>query len=193
MNWRILSIGFTFVLTLTTSPMLLADGEETGIAHRVAALEQQMTALMADQERVSPDPDLTGKTYCVISLGIGLQAEAGVSARVHVNPIQTMADFTSPTQLTVTEISNTYTWVNFPSYTMNEEDDSKLTEGTYTIVGSQLAVTLDDDEGSYTYYVTLTPDGQVFIGSLVGREVDEGVDKFAIYLQMGVQADSCDF
>jgi hypothetical protein len=64
MNWRILSIGFTFVLILTTSPLLLADGEETGIAHRVAALEQQMSTLIAELERVSPEADLTGKTYC---------------------------------------------------------------------------------------------------------------------------------
>ena len=64
MNWRIFFIGFTFVLTLTTSPLLLADGDETGIAHRVAALEQQMTTLMAEQERVSPDTDLRPDMEC---------------------------------------------------------------------------------------------------------------------------------
>jgi hypothetical protein len=46
MNWRILSIGLTSVLILTTSPLLLADGDETGIAHRVAALEAQVAVLM---------------------------------------------------------------------------------------------------------------------------------------------------
>jgi hypothetical protein len=45
MNWRIFSIGFAFVLTLITSPLLLADGDENGIAHRVAALEAKVSAL----------------------------------------------------------------------------------------------------------------------------------------------------
>jgi hypothetical protein len=193
MNWRILSIGFTFALILTTSPLLLADGEATGIAHRVAALEQQMTTLMAELERESPDPDLTGKTYCLITQGIELIAE-GLSAQVELHPVNTRMDFTSPTQVTVMDIAGPLARLNFPSYTMSDQGDSQVSEGTYTMVGSQLAVTLDDadDDGATTLFLTLTPDGQAFIGSLTWRGVEEGYDAFGNHIMMGVRADSCD-
>ena len=168
MNWRILSIGFTFVLTLTTSPLLLASGEETGIAHRVAALEQQMTILMAELESVSPLPDLTGKTYCAVTQGIELIAEGGLSAQVELRQVLSRVDFTSPTQVTVTD-SGPLASLNFPSYTMSDQDNSQVFEGTYTMAGSQLAVTLDDDGESFTVFLTLTPNGQVFIGNFGWR------------------------
>jgi hypothetical protein len=191
MNWRILSIGFTFALILTTSPLLLANGEETGIAHRVAALEQQMTILMAELESVSPVADLTGKTYCAVTQGIELIAEGGLSARVELRPVLSRADFTSPTQVTVTD-SGPITSLDFPSYTMSDQDNSQVFEGTYTIAGSQLALTLDDDGESLTAFFTLTPDGQVFIGNFGWRGVEEGYDAFGTQITMGVQAASCD-
>ena len=65
-----------------------------------------------------------------------------------------------------------------------------------TMVGSQLALTLDDlddDDGSIiTVFFTLTPDGQVLIGSLTWRGVEEGYDAFGTQIIIGVQADSCD-
>ncbi len=137
------------------------------------------------------DTDLTGKIYCVITQGIILHAEAGDSAQVYLNPIRHRVDFTSATQLTVTNTYSPVTSVDFPSYTMSDEDESEVTEGTYNIVGNQLAVTLEEDEGSYTTFLTLTPDGHVFIGSRTERESDEGFEGFGTYIHIGVQADSC--
>ena len=66
------------------------------------------------------------------------------------------------------------------------------------MVGSQLAVTIDDPDpdadepdASVTFFLTLTPDGQAFIGSLTWRGVEVGYEAFGNYLMMGVQADSC--
>ena len=141
------------------------------------------------------DTDLTGKTYCLITQGIELIAEGGLSAQVELHPLNTRMDFTSPTQVTVMDIAGPLASLNFPSYTMSDRGDFQVSEGTYTMVGSQLAVTLDDDDDdddATTLSLTLTPDGQAFIGSLTWRGVEEGYDAFGNHIMMGVQADSCD-
>lgn len=137
------------------------------------------------------DTDLTGKTYCVRAQGTALIAEAGLAAQVELNPFHTRVDFTSPTQLTITDVFGPNVAVGFPSYTMSHEDDAQVSEGTYTMVGNQLAVTIDDEGESLTLFFTLTPDGQVFIGGTAQRESAVGFEGFWTYIHIGVLADSC--
>jgi hypothetical protein len=193
MNWRILSIGFTFVLTLTTSPLLLANGEETGIAHRVAALEQQMTTLMAELERVSPVADLTGKTYCIYGQGSWLSAEDGVWADILSVALGLRLDFTSPTELIVTGIYDTYSTLNLPAMTMTPQDDETDTGiGTYTVVGNLLTFHSFREGESETGNFLMTPDGQVLVFIEFGLENDDAVQTWSVGTAVGVQATSCD-
>jgi hypothetical protein len=189
MNWRIFSIGFTFVLTLTTSPLLLANGDETGIAHRVATLEQQMTTLLAEQERVSPDADLTGKTYCMFGQGTWLNAGNG-AAEIYSNPFSYRLDFTSATEFTVTGIYDPYVWIALPDYTMGDGDDTGAGtgQGTYTIVGNRLTVGIGGEGGNFY----MTPDARVFVRGFFERTAGGGVDWWETGIVIGVQADSCD-
>jgi len=193
MNWRILSIGFTFVLTLTTSPLLLANGEETGIAHRVAALEQQMTALMAEQERVSPVADLTGKTYCIYGQASYLSAEDGVWADIISGMIGVRLEFTSPTQYIFTTIYDTGATIHLPAMTMTPEDDEPdVGINTYTVVGNRLTIMYPGGGDSDPIDFLMTPDGQVLILIDFERENDGTVQAWLVETLVGVQADSCE-
>jgi hypothetical protein len=193
MNWRILSIGFTFVLTLTTSPLLLAKGDENGIAHRVAALEQQMTTLMAELESVSPVADLTGKTYCFFGHGSWLGASEGDWAKVYFNPWWSRVDFTSPTEFSAADIYDNYASVLFPDYTMVDADDSSDPfTGTYTLVGNLLTVFVEDDGIRQIGSFIMTPDGQAFFNLFAERSHMAYGDWWETGLMFGVQAENCD-
>jgi hypothetical protein len=193
MNWRIFSIGFTFVLTLTTSPLLLANGEETGIAHRVAALEQQMATLMAELESVSPVADLTGKTYCVYGQGSWLSAEDGVSAEILSVALGAKLEFTSPSELIVTGIYDIYSTIHLPAMTMIPQDDGTDTGvGTYTVVGNRVTVMHSNEGESDSLDFLMTPDGQVLVFIDFGLENDGTVQTWNVGTLVGVQATSCD-
>ena len=189
MNWRMLSIGFTFVLTLTTSPLLLADGEENGIAHRVAALEQQMTTLMAELERESPDTDLTGKTYCAFAQGIWLNAGSG-SAGIFSNQHSFRLDFTSTTQVTATARYDLYSGIVLPDYIMVDGvDGSGIGEGTYTVIGNKLTLTFG---GEVAATILITPDARVLLTGYFERSAGGGRDWWETVMVVGIQATSCD-
>lgn len=188
MNWKIIFIGFAFLLSLTISPLILANGDATGIAHRVAALEQQVATLMAELERVSPVTDLTGKTYCVFGQGTWLSAGNG-SAAVYANPHSAKAEFTSATEVTVTQRFDPYSWIVLPDYIMYDEDDSWGTAvGTYTVIGNQVTVTLGGEDST----MWMTPDANVMLNGYFERGLHEGVDWWETVITVAVQADSCD-
>ena len=188
MNWQTFFIGFGFVLTLTTSPLILAKGEENGIAHRVAALEQQMTTLMAELERVSPDTDLTGKTYCVFGQGTWLNAGNG-SAEIYTNPHSAGADFTSATEVTVTQRYDPYSKIVLPDYIMVDGEDTwGSAQGTYTVLGNQLTFTFGGEDSTFL----MTPDAQVLLTGYFERSTNGGVDWWETVMTVGIQATSCD-
>ena len=142
---------------------------------------------------ISPRPDLTGKTYCAFGQGSSLSAEAGVSAEVTSGAIGLRLDFTSPTQVTNTEVYDSTSTINLPANTITDNDDVDPPEiGTYTVVGNRLAVTFADNGESETTVFTLTPDGRVFVGAFFGRSVDGGVAGWENGMIIGVQAASCD-
>ena len=188
MNSKRLIFGLACGLCLITSPLLLANGEDTGIAHRVAALERQVATLMAELERVSPVTDLTGKTYCVFGQGTWLNAGNG-SAEVYVNPHSAKAEFTSATEVTVTQRFDPYSWIVLPDYVMQDLDENWGTAtGTYTVSGNLLTVTLGGEDST----MWMTTDAQVLVNGYFERSVDNGVDWWEAVLAVGVQADSCD-
>ena len=189
MNWKIFSVGFAFVLSLTISPLLLADGNENGIAHRVAALEQQMSTLMAELERVSPDTDLTGKTYCVFGQGTWLNAGNG-SAEIVSNPHSSRVDFTSATEVTVTRRYDPYSKIVLPGYIMVDAEDiwGPVAQGTYTVFGNQLTLTFGGEDST----ALMTPDARVLVNGYFERSAGGGVDWWETVMTVGIQAISCD-
>jgi hypothetical protein len=187
-NLKIFSIGLAFVLSLTNSSLILANGDETGIAHRVAALEQQVATLMAELERESPITDLTGKTYCVFGQGTWLNAGNG-SAAVYANPHSAKAEFTSATEVTVTQRFDPYSSIVLPDYVMQDVNENWGTAtGTYTVSGNLLTVTLGGEDAT----MWMTTDAQVLVNGYFERSVDSGVDWWETVITVGVQADSCD-
>jgi hypothetical protein len=151
------------------------------------ALEARVAALEAELERVSPDPDLTGKTYCLF-MQFGELFADGVSAEIEFGGVGSRMDFTSPTQVTHTEIYDLESKIHLPANTITNTDDLDGPGfGTYTVVGSQLAVTFDEDGQPQTGFGTLTPDGQVVV---FGR-FDQSVDGSESGMIFGVQATSC--
>ena len=188
MNGNIFSVGLAFGIGLIAPPLLLAEGDENGIAHRVAALELQMTTLMAELERVSPDADLTGKTYCIFGQGTWLVAGNG-GAAVVANPFSHRVDFISATEFAIEPIYDPYSWIVMPNYIMGDAVDSLDPEmGTYTIVGNRLTATVDGEDA--TFY--MTPDAQVIVSGTFERSNNAGVDWWETAMIIGIQAASCD-
>ena len=141
----------------------------------------------------APDTDLTGRTFCYINPFSELLADTGNSAEVTTGLVDGRLDFTSPTQFTNTELTDSTSAINLPANTMTNVDDVSAAEmGTYTVVGNRLALTFDDDGESQTIVVTLTSDGQVFVAGFFGRSVDGSINEAETGILVGVQADSCD-
>lgn len=169
------------------------DTRTSDLDGRVATLELQTAELLAALERASPDADLTGTTYCVFGQGTWLFAGNG-TADVTTNPFSGRLDFTSAMQLTATGIYDPFSSINWPSLTMTDDADSTIpANGTYTVVGNGLTVSLPDGAGGVELFdFTMTPDARVFVGGFFERSIDAGIDGWETGMIVGVQAASCD-
>lgn len=136
------------------------------------------------------DPDLTGKTYCLFAQGVDLVAAENPNwADIEFGGFRSRMDFTSPTQVTHTIEYNSGSTIHLPANTITNIDDVVVpVEGTYTVVGSQLAATFYEDGQPETGFATLTPDGQVFVFSFFRLL---GVNSSESQIIIGVQATSC--
>jgi len=174
-------------------PAVWAAGENT-LMGGLPALEARVAALEAALAGgVSPVADLTGKTYCVYGQGSWLSAEDGVSADILSVALGAKLDFTSPTQLILSGIYDTYSTIHLPAMTMTPQDDgTDMGIGTYTVVGNRLTVmhSIEGEPDSIDFL--MTPDAQVLVYFNFGRENDGAVQTWNVETLVGVQAASCD-
>ena len=163
------------------------------IEKQVKQLEKLTAGLQAELERVSPDADLTGKTYCLFGQGTWLFADPGVSASVTANPFLVRVDFTSSTQLTATTIYDPITSILIPSYTMDDAvDDLGVEMLTYTVVGNLVTITFFEDGEADSSRFIIAADAQVFVGSFGQRGSDGTNQSWETGMMVGVQAANCD-
>ncbi len=193
-----MKITRTFVVIVTLICMsftyvAMAKPKEEKLKARVDLLEVRVGELEAEQARVSPDADLTGKTYCLFGQGTWLFADPGVSASVTANPFLVRVDFTSSTQLTATTIYDPVTSILIPSYTMDDAvDDLGVEMLTYTVVGNLLTITFFEDGEADSSRFIMAADAQVFVGSFGQRGSDGTNQSWETGMMVGVQAANCD-
>ena len=98
---------------------------------------QTSTASTNPLKRVSPDADLTGKTYCVLRQGAWLNAGNG-SPEIYSNPHSFSLDFTSAKEVTITERFDPYSKIVLPDY-IKESRFARLTQPGWRVAyGSEI-------------------------------------------------------
>ena len=163
------------------------------IEKQVKQLEKLTAGLQAELERVSPDADLTGKTYCIYGQGSWLTTEDGVWADILSGAGGLRLDFTSSTQLIVTGIYDIYSTIHLPDMTLIPEDDGTDEGiGTYTVVGNRLTIEHSIEGEPDSIDLLMTNDGQVLVYIGFGLENEGTVQTWNVETVVGVQADSCD-
>ena len=153
-----------------------------------------MHAAMAQGVRpgpsLSPRPNLTGATYCLFGQGTWLFADPGNSIAVTANPFAVRLNFTSSTELAITEIYYAATDISFPPAAISDRENlDEPGMGTYTLVGNLLTITQGGDES--TSFI-MTPDAQVFVGGFAERGEDGNVQSWETGMLIGVRAANCD-
>jgi len=181
---RAKAITASKIAPLAVNANKIADGAVT-MYKLSSELQNLLEDLQEELDRLSPDSDLTGATYCFVGLNTFLSAGNG-SAEVTADPYKFKLDFTSSTEVTLTTIYDPYSTINIPAYTMTDTDDAEDPESaTYTMIGNKL--TVDADSVLYA-----SPSGDVLIGGLGDRSVFGDIDHWEAGIFIGVRAASCD-
>ncbi len=156
-------------------------------------------AMAKPDKKISPRPDLTGATYCIFGQGTWLFADVspGVSASVTANPFAARLDFTSSTQLTVTQIYDPVKHILissiFPFLALIDDGEDLGDESlTYTVVANLLTITFFENGESGTSRFIMTPDAHVFVGGFAEEGIDGTVESWETGMIVGVRAANCD-